>query len=120
MLRNLQRFFSWRTVLITIFVRSSERAVIWPVIPVMPVMALMAVVLVMALMAVVLVMALMAVVLVMALMAEMLVMAQMYSWVGRSAKVRLRVAVTPVAGATSIRAMGPGHGNKPCNKQETY
>ncbi len=102
MLRNLQRFFSWRTVLITIFVRSSERAVIWPVIPVMPVMALMAVVLVMA------------------LMAEMLVMAQMYSWVGRSAKVRLRVAVTPVAGATSIRAMGPGHGNKPCNKQETY
>jgi len=111
MLRNLQRFFSWRTVLITIFVRSSERAVIWPVIPVMPVMAFMAVMLVMALMAVVLVMA---------LMAEMLVMAQMYSWVGRSAKVRLRVAVTPITGATSIRAMSPGMRNQSSHKQETY
>ena len=111
MLRNLQRFFSWRTVLITIFVRSSEWAVIWPVITVM---------LVMALMAVVLVMALMAVVLVMALMAEMLVMAQMYSWVGRSAKVRLRVAVTPITGATSIRAMSPGMRNQSSHKQETY
>ena len=99
MLRNLRRFFSWRTV--PIIVISYERAVIWPVMTIM------------------LVMVLMTIMLVMTLMVEMLVVALMYSWIGRSLKVRLRVAVTPVTGATSIRTMRPGHGNEPRNKQET-
>ncbi len=79
----------------------------------------MAKMLVMALMAEMLVMVLMAEMLIMALMTEMLIMALMYLWVGMSLKVRLRVAVTPVTGATSIRTMRPGHGNEPRNKQET-
>ena len=73
----------------------------------------------MTVMAIMLVMALMAEMLIVALMAEMLIVALMYSWVGGSLKVRLRVAVTPVTGATSIRTMSPGHGNERRNKQET-
>lgn len=83
MLRNLRRFFYWRTVPITIIVRSSVRAVIWPVIPVVPVMALIPIMLLMVLMAIMLVVTLMT------LMTVMLVMAQMYSWIGMSVKVRL-------------------------------
>jgi len=65
-------------------------------------------------------MALVTVMLFMTLMAVMLVMVLMYSRVGRSAKVRLRVAVTPVTEATSTRTMSPSHGNEPGNTQQTY
>ncbi len=95
MLRNLPRFFSWRSVPITIIVISYVRAEIGPVMPVaalMPVMPFTT------------------------LMAEM---ALMFSWVGRFAKVGFRVAVTAETGTTSFRTMSPDHGNEPRNKQET-
>ena len=96
MLRNLPRFFSWRTVFITIIVISCVRAVIGPVIPVMVLMA-----------------ALMTVTPLITLMAEMVAMAQMFLWVGGFAKVGFRVAVTAETGTTSFRTMRPGHGNEP-------
>ena len=103
MLRNLPRFFSWRTVLIIVI--SCVRAVIGPVIPVMMPVAVAALMTVMPLIT---------------LMAEMAIMAQMFSWVGRSAKVGFRVAVTAKTGITSFRIMSPGHESEPCNKQKTY
>ena len=105
MLRNLPRFFSWRAVPITIIVISCVRAEIGPVIPVMMLVPMTA---------------LMPVMPFITFMAEMAIMAQMFSWVGRSAKVGFRVAVTAETGTTSFRTMSPGHGNEPGNKQKTY
>lgn len=51
-----------------------------------------------------------------ALVTDMLVMAQMYSRVGRSAKVGSRVAVPPESGAASFETMRPGNGDTPPNQ----